>query len=138
MLGIPYSRLFSKQIFAQAVKFEFSKILISKKLYFKAQVDFELQRNPCCKLWCLCLPRTYLLIGMAYDGILTKVEAGSHLSVATLHLSVVTLMKKKALRWTRQHLCQLSKPIKEYCQLEKKIRNYTYSVVISDYIIVAI
>jgi len=36
-----------------------------------------------------------VLIGMAYDGILTVVEAGSHLSVATLHLPVVTLMRKK-------------------------------------------
>jgi len=39
---LPYSQLFQNRIFTQAVKSEFSKVLISKILYFEAQVDFKL------------------------------------------------------------------------------------------------
>ena len=44
--NIPNSWLFLKQNFMRKQKIlNFSKILISKNLYFKAQVDFKLLRN---------------------------------------------------------------------------------------------
>ena len=66
---LPYSWLaiFEAEIFAQAAKSEFSKILMLKNLYFEAQVD----EKSVSQITCLCLPRIYLLIRMAYEGILT-------------------------------------------------------------------
>ena len=49
----------------------------------------------------LCLPRTHLLVGMAYDGILTVVGWQSLIS-GTLHLPVVTLTKKNGTTMDRQ------------------------------------
>ena len=66
-LCVPYSRLFLKQRFSHKQW----NLNFQKLLYFGAQVDFKFIEKSVSQITCLCLPRTHLLIGMVYDGILS-------------------------------------------------------------------